>query len=102
MVAAVPPNVTDVANPILAPLIVTLLPPVVEPLGGEMLLIIGVDGVLPLTVSVSTFDAVFCGLLLSRTVTVTLNMPETVGVPKGAPDEELIDMPLGRPEADQL
>ena len=33
------------------------------------------------TVSVSTFEAVFWGLLLSVTVTVTLNVPETFGVP---------------------
>jgi hypothetical protein len=55
-----------------------------------------------LTVSGSTFEADSCGLLLSRTVTVTLNVPATVGVPKGAPEDELIDIPLGNPVADQL
>jgi hypothetical protein len=33
------------------------------------------------TVSVSTFEAVCCGLLLSWTVTVMLNVPEAVGAP---------------------
>jgi hypothetical protein len=32
-------------------------------------------------VSVNTFEAVCCGLLLSLTVTVMLYVPETVGVP---------------------
>jgi hypothetical protein len=44
-----------------------------------MLVIVGAeDGA---TVSVSTFEAVCCGLLLSLTVTVMLNVPEAVGVP---------------------
>jgi hypothetical protein len=55
-----------------------------------------------LTVSVSVFEAVCCELLLSRTVTVTLNVPATVGVPKGAPLDELIDIPFGNPVADQV
>lgn len=59
-------------------------------------------GVAAATVIDSVFEAVFCGLLLSVTVTVKLNVPATVGVPKTAPEEELIPMPLGRPEADQL
>ena len=59
-------------------------------------------GVAAATVSDSVFEAVFCGLLLSVTVTVKLNVPATVGVPKTAPEEELIPMPLGKPEADQL
>ena len=54
------------------------------------------------TVIDSPFDAVCFGLLLSWTVTVKLNVPETVGVPNTAPVEELIDMPLGRPVADQV
>ena len=58
--------------------------------------------VAPVTVIDSTFEAVFCGLLLSVTVTVKLNVPATVGVPKMAPVEELIAMPLGRPDANQL
>ena len=58
--------------------------------------------VVPVTVSDSACEAVFCGLLLSVAVTVKLNVPATVGVPKMAPVEELIAMPLGRPDADQL
>ena len=53
------------------------------------------------TVSEYAREAVCCGLLASRTVTVRLNVPETVGVPKSAPTE-LIFMPLGWPETDQL
>ena len=52
-------------------------------------------GVAAVTVSDNTFEAVCCGLLASQTVTVRLNVPETVGVPKTAPEEELIPMPLG-------
>ncbi len=48
MVAAVPPKVTDEANSKYVPLIVTLLPPAVEPLFGEMLLIVGVCAVVKL------------------------------------------------------
>ena len=65
-------------------------------------LVIDSGEVAGLTVSGRVFWAVCCGLLLSRTVIVTLNVPETVGVPKGAPDEELIDIPFGKPVADQL
>jgi hypothetical protein len=36
------------------------------------------------------------------TVTVTVNVPDVVGVPNNAPDVELICMPPGRPVADQL
>jgi hypothetical protein len=54
------------------------------------------------TVIVRTFDAVCCGLPLSCTVTVKLKVPATVGVPKTAPDDELIPMPVGSPLADQL
>ena len=53
------------------------------------------------TVSVSTFEAVFCGLLLSVTVTVMLNVPATVGVPNNAPDVAFMFMPLGWPDTDQ-
>jgi hypothetical protein len=71
--------------------------------GLNAVLVIESAGVVALlTVSVNVFEAVFCGLLLSRTVTLTLNVPATVGVPKGAPVEELIDIPLGNPVADQL
>jgi hypothetical protein len=49
----------------------------------------------PETESESTFEADCCGLPPSRTVTVILNVPETVGVPKRAPVEAFIDMPLG-------
>jgi len=59
-------------------------------------------GVLLLTVSVSVFDAVFWVLLLSLTVIVTPKVPATVGVPNGAPLEELIDIPLGKPVADHV
>jgi len=65
-------------------------------------LVIESAGVLLLTVNVSVFDADFCGLVLSFTVTVTLKVPATVGVPNGAPVEELIDIPLGNPVADQV
>src|SRR5881275_1171680 len=54
------------------------------------------------TVIDSPFDAVCCGLPLSWTVTVKLNVPATVGVPNTAPDVALIPMPFGRPLADQL
>jgi hypothetical protein len=54
-----------------------------------------VVGVAAAAVSDSTFEAVCCGLLLSATVTVRLNVPATVGVPKTAPEEELIPMPPG-------
>jgi hypothetical protein len=33
---------------------------------------------------------------------MTLNVPATVGVPKSAPEDELIDIPFGNPVADQL
>ncbi len=46
--------------------------------------------------------AVFVGLLPSETVTFTLNVPETVGVPKIAQVDEFIPIPVGRPEAEQL
>ena len=59
-------------------------------------------GPVPPTTIDSACEAVFCGLLLSVAVTVKLNIPATAGVPKMAPVEELIDMPLGRPDADQL
>ena len=55
-----------------------------------------------LTVSESVFEVVFCGLLLSRTVTVTLNVPAAVGVPYGAPEVAWMLIPLGKPVADQL
>src|SRR5438552_3524020 len=54
------------------------------------------------TVSGRVLEAVCCGLLLSRTVTVTLKLPATVGVPKSTPSVEFIDIPLGSPVADQL
>ena len=59
-------------------------------------------GTAGLTASVSTFDVVNCGLLLSPTVIVTLKVPDAVGVPKGAPVEALIAIPLGKPVADQV
>ena len=55
-----------------------------------------------LTVIVRVLEAVFCGLLTSVTVTVKLNVPTTVGVPRTVPEEELIPMPLGRPLADHV
>jgi hypothetical protein len=70
--------------------------------GLSAVVVIDSVGVAAATVSDSTFEAVCCGLLLSVTVTVKLNVPATVGVPKTAPEEELIPMPLGKPEADQL
>ena len=66
------------------------------------MVVIDSGAVAGLTVSVNTLEADSCGLLLSRTVTVTLKVPATVGVPKGAPEVELIDIPLGNPVADQL
>jgi hypothetical protein len=36
------------------------------------------------------------------TVTVTVNVPDVVGVPNSAPEVEFICMPLGRPVAVQL
>lgn len=42
--AVLPPNFTDVAPSRLVPVIVTLCPPAVGPLFGEMLDIVGVDG----------------------------------------------------------
>lgn len=69
---------------------------------GASLLKVKLPGGAAFTVNGSTLDAVCWGLLLSRTVTVTLNVPATVGVPKGAPVVELIDIPLGNPLADQL
>ena len=70
--------------------------------GLNAVLVIDSAGVLLLTVKVRVFEADFCGLLLSRTVTFTLYVPAAVGVPKTAPEEELIDIPLGNPVADQL
>ncbi len=54
------------------------------------------------TVSVSGLAAVFAGLVLSVTVTFTLNGPETVGVPEIVQVDEFIPIPLGKPEAAQL
>src|ERR1017187_8037774 len=59
-----------------------------------MELTVGVE--LP-TVIDSVFESVFCGLLLSLTVTVKMNVPEAVGVPEMAPVEALIARPPGRP-----
>jgi hypothetical protein len=56
----------------------------------------------PETESESTFEADCWGLPLSVAVTVMLNVPDTVGVPKSAPVVEFIDMPLGWPNTDQL
>src|SRR5207244_4791390 len=50
-------------------------------------LIVGAGAVALATMSVSPFDAVCCGLPASRTVTVILNVPATVGVPNSAPVE---------------
>src|SRR5437016_2225979 len=59
------------------------------------------DGAAP-TVMVKPFEAACCGPLLSRTVTMKLNVPATVGVPKTAPVVALIPMPLGSPLADHI
>lgn len=54
------------------------------------------------TVSVSAVEACCCGLPLSWTFTVMLNVPEAVGVPLRAPVAAFIDMPFGWPETDQV
>ena len=55
-----------------------------------------------LTVSVNPCDAVRCGLLLSWTPTVRLNVPVAVGVPESTPLVGFMDRPLGWPETDQV
>jgi hypothetical protein len=54
------------------------------------------------TVSVSDFEAVCCGDPASLTVTVTLKVPATDGVPAIDPVEELIESPAGKPSADHV
>lgn len=56
-----------------------------------------------LTVSDRGFDVVFCGLLLSVTVTEKAKVPEAVGVPEITPVVGLIFRPPGKPlETDQV
>ena len=51
----------------------------------------------------SAFEAVICGTLASRTVTVKLYVPIAAGVPKIEPNVVLIAKPGGRPlETDQV
>ncbi|HYI09907.1 MAG TPA: hypothetical protein VEK57_12655, partial [Thermoanaerobaculia bacterium] len=75
--------------------------PTVAVAGSKTVLVIESGWVAPATVSGRFFEADFCGELLSSTVTVTVNEPAMVGVPKSAP-LAFICIPLGRPVADQV
>jgi hypothetical protein len=70
--------------------------------GSSAVLVITSDCVAADTVSVKFFEAVFCGLELSVTVTVTVKEPDVVGVPNSTPTVEFICIPLGSPVADQV
>src|SRR5256885_1927231 len=87
--------------PVAAPACCAVSPTPTVGVGGLSAVVVIVSGeVAAATVIDSPFDAVCCGLPLSETVTVKLNVPATVGVPNTAPDVALIAMPFGRPLAD--
>ena len=65
---------------------------------------VGVAGEVAAAMAIdSAREAVCCGLLLSRTVTVKVNVPAAVGVPNTEPTVALIAKPEGKPlDTDQV
>jgi hypothetical protein len=76
--------------------------PSVAVAGLSPVLVIDSATVAELTVSEKPFKEDCCGLLLSWTVTIRLNVPEAVGVPERTPVVGLTVTPLGWPETDHV